>query len=219
MVNGRVVNSTHRLLMPGDIVEPTPRAKPLFKAMMMRRLANNTFVLKKDRPPTVPAGPKIDAKSSRGVIANFDHVLHDGAAVSDSYRRLPPPRDASSGGEAAEAAGAVGGGAPAGGGFSGRTQQSSLDAIVPAVLASLAGDGSGLAAEVTNRRPELRVHAPEQRPGKAAPKAVLAWDAKAGSTGGASTDAAKALLTLDRVALRRLMLGLLALRPATSGGS
>ena len=44
MVNGRVCNSTHRLLDPGDIIEPAPGSRPLFERLSRRRLANNATV-------------------------------------------------------------------------------------------------------------------------------------------------------------------------------
>ena len=47
MVNGKMVNSTHYILKPGDIVEPNkaPQTLAVWKRMMARRLANNTFVI------------------------------------------------------------------------------------------------------------------------------------------------------------------------------
>ena len=71
------------------------------------------------------------------------------------------------------------------------------------------GDETALAATVRARRPELSVVAPLQSPGSDAPNAILQWQP-------AYEPNAKKLVSSDRVALRRLMLGLLALRPAGS---
>ena len=214
MVNGKITNSTHYLMKPGDVVEPAPGSLPLFERFLRRRLANNSFVFAKDGQPSPQK--QIAPPKTPTIQANFGQLLADGAAVAATYRRLPPPREAGGGGGGGGAAASASGGAsataaaplltwPAG-------RQAQLDAIVPSLLVALAGEGSGLASEVAKRRGELSVVAPPQpaRRGTAPPAATLAWQPDAPPTGSGS----KALLTLDRVRLRRLLLGLLALRPA-----
>jgi hypothetical protein len=86
-------------------------------------------------------------------------------------------------------------------------RQAQLDAIVPAVLGALAADGCPLAAEMATRRGELSVRAAAQPRGAAAPQAMLAWTPS-------GSDVGSSVLTLNRGALRRLLLGLLAVRNA-----
>jgi ribosomal protein S4 len=211
MVNGRVVRQTHRILEPGDIVEPAPKSVDLFKRFMKRRLANNTFVFQKDgAPPTLRA---LEGPGRGAVKADRDALLRDGAAVADSYRRLPLPRDPSTLGTAAadesgrsshhsssSSSSEVAQAWPA-------ARQAQLDAIVPAVLGALAADGCPLAAEMATRRGELSVRAAAQPRGAAAPQAMLAWTPS-------GSDVGSSVLTLNRGALRRLLLGLLAVRNA-----
>lgn len=220
MVNGLTEVSTGRILKPGDIVEPNRRngsvdSTGLWKRMAQRRMANNTFVLYKGKGEFYETPKQRKPKQTMGVTANFEALLSDGAKIRDSYRRLPPPIDgggatSSSGGDGAAAGLALQ--VPSDGSWP-AFRQSQLDAIVPAVVSSLVGD-SPLAAEVAKR--SLHVVAPAQLPGRPAPRATIAW-----SPPGASRDEAKALVTLDRVAVRRLLLGLLALRPGgtSQGGS
>ncbi len=213
MVNGQVVKKTHTVLQPGDIVEPAPSSLHIFKRLMKRRLANNTFVFQKDGAPPMPRalqGPELGA-----VKADRDALLRDGAAVAASYRRLPPPRDlAHAGLVAADETGGISSSHGSSSSSSSEVaqawpavRQAQLDAIVPAVLGALAADGSTLAAEMATRRGELSVRAAAQPRGAAAPPATLAWTPP-------GCDEASSVLTLDRGALRRLMLGLLAVRKA-----
>ena len=204
LVNGRRVVSTHTLLKPGDIVEPHPNSRHIFHRFAKRRLANNTFVLARggggdgggarDRSrmqrPASPVRPK-------EVVADFDGLLRDGGLLASSYARLPPPKDTTA---CAEVAGSASG--------AGRLHQSQLDALVPALVAGLAGEGSGLAQSLERHRGELSVRAPPQAADDAAPPVTLAWHPQG------ADETARAVATLDRVALRRLMLGILALRPA-----
>lgn len=46
MVNGRVTRMSGLLLKPHDIVEPSPKAVPLFKRLIRTRLNTNTFVFR-----------------------------------------------------------------------------------------------------------------------------------------------------------------------------
>ena len=202
LVNGRVANSTHTVLDPGDVVEPRPGSLHIFKRMMRRRLANNNFVFQKDAAPSPPKVAEAPVQSA--VTADIEALLRDGAEVVASYRRLPPPRGALP----ADALVGVDGGADAG---AEATRQSQLDEIVPALVAGLAGDGSRLASEVS-RRPQLAsaIAPPGQR------TATLAWRSAAEPEHG-RTATAQSLLTIDRGALRRTLLGLLALRPAGKG--
>ena len=216
MVNGKMVNSTHYILKPGDIVEPNkaPQTLAVWKRMMARRLANNTFVIasrngeddrdggRRPQRNYAPSG----GPPQKGVSADFDALMRDGAILRDSYRRWSMPSDSSSSSSTLTASSPATGGASAGGTSVGGTQ---LNAIVPALLSSLVGDETTLAATVRARRPELSVVAPLQSPGSDAPNAILQWQP-------ANEPNAKQLVSLDRVALRRLMLGLLALRPAGS---
>ena len=216
MVNGRVVNQTHRILEPGDIVEPAPKSVDLFKRFMKRRLANNTFVFQKDgAPPTLRA---LEGPGRGAVKADRDVLLRDGAAVADSYRRLPLPRDLSTfGTAAADESGRSSQHSSSNSSNSSNSsevaqawpaaRQAQLDAIVPAVLGALAAEGSPLAAEMATRRGELSVRAAAQPRGAAAPQAMLAWTPP-------GSDAGSSVLTLNRGALRRLLLGLLAVRNA-----
>ena len=86
MVNGKICNSTHTLLRPGDIVEPAPGALALFERFLRRRLANNTFVFKKESPPTPPK--QLAPPKSPLIRANFDGLLADGGAVGSTYVRF-----------------------------------------------------------------------------------------------------------------------------------
>ena len=216
MVNGKICNSTHYILKPGDIVEPskTPHALGVWKRMMNRRLANNTFVIV--RPDgTVIGGPRKVSGSNtsrfaplKAITADLDKLLRDSALVRESYRRLPRP-----GGGGSSGGGGSGGGGLASGARWPAARQAELDTIVPALLTALAGEGTPLASALRAGTPAIRVIAPPQRPAGAPSKAVVAW--QPGANGEAAADESpKVLMTLDRVRLRRLLLGLLALNPA-----
>lgn len=205
MVNGKVCIKTHTVLEPGDIVEPAPNSMHIFKRLMKRRLANNTFVFRKEGGPPQPRKPF----GPRAVNANREALLRDGALVARSYRRLPLPLDPMAVSEEEGSRGAVGCAElsseaaqawPA-------ARQAQLDVIVPSVLGALAAEGSALGAEMATRRGELSVRAAAQAHGAAAPPATLAW-----MPPGAAEEGASAVLALDRVALRRLLLGLLAIK-------
>ena len=142
LVNGRVANSTHTVLDPGDVVEPRPGSLHIFKRMMRRRLANNNFVFQKDAAPSPPKVAEAPVQSA--VTADIEALLRDAAEVVASYRRLPPPR-APSQRTLLSASTAAPTRARA-------TRQSQLDEIVPALVAGLAGDGSRLASEVASGR-------------------------------------------------------------------
>lgn len=204
MVNGKVVNSTHRLLKPGDIVEPIQRADSLaiLKRMFRRRLANNTFVLKKEGPAADRAA---HASGARAAELEFTpDALRDGLALAESYRRLPPPPSPSaphaSSSSSSSAATQLGPNARA---------QAQLDAALPALVQALGADTRLAAALGQMEQTELHAHTPAQAAGAAAPPATLVWRRPF------SSDEASSLLTLNRVATRRLLLGLLALRPAS----
>ena len=96
MVNGKITNSTHYLMKPGDVVEPAPGSLPLFERFLRRRLANNSFVFAKDGQPSPQK--QIAPPKTPTIQANFGQLLADGAAVAATYRRLPPPREAGGGG-------------------------------------------------------------------------------------------------------------------------
>jgi hypothetical protein len=211
LVNGEIVNSTHKLLKPGDIIEPKPGSMHIFKRMMARRLANNTFVMLKEGP--APQPPQLKPVSTRAVEADFGALLRDGEAVAESYRRLPMPKGAATRAVAGAAGSRSAGGTEAARGtYWPAARQAQLDAIVPGLLAGLGGDGSRLAGEMGKRRGELSVVMPPATGGGGSKPATLAWRPEVGEA------TARALLTLDRVALRKLLLGLLALRPQTSRG-
>ena len=210
MVNGRVVVSTHTILKPGDIVEPAPHSTELFKGLMKRRLANNNFVFQKEGTPPSPTQALTGA--DRGAVrAERGMLLRDGASVGASYRRLPPPR----GGGTSFAAGSQATMAPATDIGSADAQlwpgarQSQLDTIVLTLLAKFAPEGSFLASEAISRRHELSVRAAAQMTTSSAPAAALAWTPQ-------NVDSASEVLSIDRVALRRVLLGLLATRPGSS---
>ena len=193
MVNGRVCNSTHRLLRPGDVVEPVPResSRHVIKTLFRRRLANNTFVLKK----AAASRPAVAAGATERKFT--EAAMRDGLALAESYRRLPPP-------DAADGGGASSPSLPA-------QAARDLDEVLPALVQAL-GDGRGLADALAARRGEVRVLAPAQEPGSPPPPATLVWDPARGGEGEGT-----ALMTLNRAATRRLLLGLLALRPGGAG--
>ena len=202
--------STHYLMRPGDIVEPAPGSEALFLRNARRRLANNNFVFKKDGPPS--AGRQLASRRSPLVSADFERIMADGEAVGESYRRLPPAR---TGGHAASASDQGGGGDDdaVATGKSGwpAARQAQLDAIVPSLVCALAGKGSAIEGEMAKRRGEVSVLAPPSPPAATKPPpATLAWQAPGAASAG---ETPKALLHLDRTRLRKLMLGLLALRP------
>ena len=214
MVNGKIHNSTHYLLKPGDIVEPTPRAKHIFKRLMQRRLANNNFVFLKERAPSTP--PSAARRSTaRGVSADFRSLLADGDAVTSSYRRLPLPRELASPASGPSAAWESDG---TGARAWSMKQQEQLDDVVLGVLTGLAGDDSAFSDWLLKHRSELRVHAPPLLPNGDAPPLTLTWFPSAADGTGDSRPAQK-LLTIDRVVLRGVLLGLLALRPADGRSS
>ena len=213
MVNGRIMNSTHYILKPGDIVEPSkgPQSLGVWKRMMKRRLANNTFVIV--RPdgtvigsPTTRARAPERSERSKAVTADLDALLRDSALLRESYRRLPLPGGGAAGGGGGSSSLASGARWPA-------ARQAELDTIVPSLLSALAGEGTPLASALRAGRPEIRVLAPPQRPGGAPTKAVVAWQPGASGEAGVE-EGPKVLMTLDRIRLRRLLLGLLALHPA-----
>ena len=211
LVNGKVVNSTHYLLKPGDVLEPRPGSEHIWFRNARRRLANNNFVFKKDGPPS-----KVKQLTASGsnrtpmVSGELDALAADGARMGAAYRRLPPPRSAT------DDDAPLYGDAPAASKPAGwpAARQAQLDAIVPAMVCALAGEGTAIEAGMAKRRTEVTVLAP---PGPASaatlPPATLAWQPPTAADG----EAPKALLSLDRSRLRKLMLGLLALRPL--GGS
>lgn len=214
LLNGKICTSTHTLLKPGDIVEPTQRALPLFKQLMHRRLANNNFVLRKDRAPStakILKGPVPPA-----ISVDRTALFRDGAAIGASYRRLPPPRDSTAAAAAPSDGDSLSSSSVAEGGEDDESasaqiwpaaRQKQLDTIMLSVLGALAGEDSALASETTRHRYELSVRAAAQQRGQPAPSATLGWRAE----GSAASDAR--LLTIDRIAMRRTLLALLALRP------
>ena len=68
-----------------------------------------------------------------------------------------------------------------------------------------------MSAEMARRRGEVSVHAAPQQPDAAATAASLVWQPP--TTASAAGEPAKVLMTVDRGRLRKLLLGLLALRP------
>mmetsp|Transcript_75537 Transcript_75537/g.200837 ORF Transcript_75537/g.200837 Transcript_75537/m.200837 type:complete len:333 (+) Transcript_75537:34-1032(+) len=201
MVNGRIVQQSARTLEPHDIVEPVPSAVPFIKTCMRSRLKNNTFIFTKGEPPKPPR--ERDNRRQRtegGASKAYDvgKLQLETSQSAASYRRLPPPRDASAAGGAASEADVP---LPA-------DARACLDALVPALLATLAAD-TPLGEELRRRQRELAVVAPAQRDGAtaAAPPMTLAWKRGRG-------EVPAALMELDRVAMRRLLLGLLALQSA-----
>lgn len=210
MVNGKVCNSTHYMMQPGDVVEPAPGSIPLFETFLRRRLANNTFVLKKSKDPT--ARKQLPSPRTPTIKGSFDRIVADGEAASASYRRLPPPKLGR--GEASasdDSSSDVADDAPVDGWPAAR--QAQLDAIVPNLLSALSGDGSGLSAEMARRRGEVSVHAAPQQPDAAATAASLVWQPPTTASAAGENEPAKVLMTVDRGRLRKLLLGLLALRP------
>ena len=208
LVNGETENSTHRLLKPGDIVEPASRSYDLFKRLFRRRLANNTFVFKREgtrsavKPLRGTPGPAIKIDRSA--------LMADGATVAESYRRLPLP--ARFGGSGATPAVGSPGDARAAQAWP-AARQAELDVIVPSVLSALVPEESALTVELERCKGELSVRAAAQQSGSPAPPLTLAWSPPEGNLPDRS------VVEVNRVALRRMLLGLLALRPTGGTGS
>ncbi|KAL1504380.1 hypothetical protein AB1Y20_010786 [Prymnesium parvum] len=192
MVNGQVITTHSRQLKPFDIVEPVPSAIPIIKRLMKSRLKNNTFVyMKSGRSNTTEPSKAQDGQAqARAAKYDLSKLQEDSEATALSYRRLPPPIATESFTHGAAAL-------P-------RDAHICLHALVPALLGVLAAD-TPLGDELRSRQHELAVIAPAQGEGEDdAPPLTLTWQRQEGPP--------VKLLELDRVAVRRVLLGLLALQ-------
>jgi len=165
---------------------------PIIKRLMKSRLKNNTFVyMKSGRSNTTEPSKAQDGQAqARAAKYDLSKLQEDSEATALSYRRLPPPIATESFTHGAAAL-------P-------RDAHICLHALVPALLGVLAAD-TPLGDELRSRQHELAVIAPAQGEGEDdAPPLTLTWQRQEGPP--------VKLLELDRVAVRRVLLGLLALQ-------
>lgn len=186
MVNGRVTRRAGQLLQPHDIVEPTPKAVPLFKRLIRTRLATNTFVFrdeKEDSPPPWLRGDRGVKPPKYTSIADFDvERLRNDAAAVDHHAQinvLPVPKART----VSNAAAVFG--------------DDELGEVLLSLLPSLCGNGA-MAAELRRRRAELSVlNAPSGL--------FVIWQKS-------KMEEPLVLMKLNTAATRRLLLGMLALK-------
>ena len=189
LVNGRVCNRSGMLLRPMDVVEPKPSSIPLFKRLIRARLATNTFVLADERKAGAGArgGAGGDAERSAPAAAKYDldRLRADAPSRPPAGRTLPPP-EARGAAAASEADAATSVASPL------------LEPLVLSLLGALGGQH--LASELTRRRGELSVRS---LPGRGPVNVALQQGAP---------NEPKLVASVDRMRLRRLLLGLLAVR-------
>jgi len=210
LVNGRPTNRCGLILDPMAIVEPKPSSKHMFRRMVDRRFINNTFVFANR------ANSEDDDDDDAGVEEVFDA---NGALVQKAMRaqgkydlerlgseaaqppahRLPPPARAPSWSSSAD---------------DDKPKQhaqallrTDLETMILSVLPALAEDGA--ATQLRAKRAELLVDAPAQVGSDAPPISISLRDTAGGG---------EPLVLLDRVKTRRLLLALLALKPAVAEG-
>ena len=204
LVNGRVAKLPGLLLKPQDIVEPAPHAVPLFKRMIRQRLETNTFRLVGEGSGGVAgfARQSASAAVSQGERApDAAGAVHDydlDKLRQDAQRSAPPAaRRMPAAAEATPAAPAA--------------REDALAPMLSPLLLSLLGViGEGpLGATLRRSRDELHVACPG---GLATSPLDVVWRSPGASE-------SKLLARLDRVRVRRLLLGLLALQPEAGAGS
>jgi len=209
MVNGKTIRRHSRKLQPHDIVEPTPAALTTVKRLMRNRLKNNIFLyMKPDASPkrAMTERKQPDRKQGAKVRYDTDRLRQGLAEEEQSYRRLARPLNGSDD-EPSAYGKALSGGIAVAEPLSAEATYA-LNALLPNLIASLSV-GSPLADELGRLKHELSVVAPPlplNATAGAPPPMTLVWRAADGSGRSA------ALLEVDRVAVRRLLLGVLALQ-------
>jgi len=201
LVNGRPTNRSGLLLHPMAIVEPRPQSKAIFRRLIRQRLANNTFVFADRDSDRQPADA--DERTSRDAEPTQSRIdlerLRQGTSLPAGNRLPPLPRATPL--SAAERDG-----------HSTSAHRSDLETMLLGLLPALAeGDA---ASELRARRHQLHLDAPPQgprgQPGSSeAPTITLSLQEGTVAPGGVAPVA-----YIDRVKARRLLLALLALKPA-----
>jgi len=200
LVNGHRAKRAGMLLQPQDIVEPTATAIPLFKRLIRQRLNSNTFKIVGDGGGSNSTPAQSTHASSRPATAvltdadfNITKLKQDAAAYVQTGDRRLPPDGASTAMEDTDG------------------PELLLQRLLLSLLPALGGQHP-LAQQLQAQRTQLRLRLPRvAKATKSQPVAPVTIEHRSGEP--------SKLMNLDRVRTRRLLLALLALRPARSVGA